>query len=63
MNCRWICLTWNTHSLEVVSFLLLDIFTKYIIVVPIQNNLEGDIAARMIEELKNEWKTGTTTYA
>ena len=43
-------------QLEVVSFLLLDIFTKYMVVVPIQNNLEGDIAAGMIENLKNEWR-------
>ena len=50
-------------QLEVVSFRLLDTFTKYMVVVPIQDNLEGDIAAGMIEDLKNGWRTGTTTYA
>ena len=45
-------------QLEVVSFRLLDIFTKYMVVVPIQDNLEGDIAAGMIEDSKMAGEPG-----
>ena len=46
-----------------VGLLMIDIFTKYMVVVPIKSKGEGDIAAGMMEALKkNEWKAGTVIY-
>ena len=40
-----------------VGMLMIDIFTKYMVVVPIKSKGEGDIASGMIEGLKkNEWQ-------
>ena len=42
---------------------MIDIFTKYMVVVPIKSKGEGDIAAGMIEAPKKiEWKAGTVIY-
>ena len=65
MSFKWILFFINDLEKQKyrVGLLMIDMFTKYMVVVPISSKGEGEISAGMIEAFKkNEWKTGTTIY-